>query len=92
MDAAVIATKFHNTMARVIVETCRRMRQETGLGTVAVSGGVMQNRTLLGAVMAALAADGFEVLLQTRVPPNDGGLCLGQAACAVARLANGSAS
>jgi len=86
VHARVIATKFHNTMARVIVKTCRRMRRETGLGTVAVSGGVMQNRTLLRAVMTALGADGFEVLLQTRVPPNDGGLCLGQAACAVARL------
>jgi hydrogenase maturation protein HypF len=83
---AVIAGRFHATMARLIVETCRRLRDETGMETAALSGGVMQNRTLLGLAVPALEADGFEVLLQTRVPPNDGGLCLGQAACALARL------
>ena len=87
LDAGVIATKFHNTMARLIVRTCRRLREETAVATVALSGGVMQNRTLLSRVVPALEAEGFEVLLQTQVPPNDGGLCLGQAACALARLA-----
>lgn len=91
LDAGVIAAKFHNTMAHVVADACRRMRQETGLGTVALSGGVMQSRTLLGTAVPALEAEGFEVLLQTRVPPNDGGLCLGQAACAMARLSNGAA-
>jgi len=83
---ADVAGRFHGTMARLIAETCRRLRAETGLGIVALSGGVMQNRTLLAAAVPALRADGFEVLLQTRVPPNDGGLCLGQAACALARV------
>jgi hydrogenase maturation protein HypF len=82
-----IAAKFHNTMARIIIETCLRMREESGIGTAALSGGVMQNRTLLGLVVPELEAHGFEVLLQTLVPANDAGLSLGQAACALARLA-----
>ncbi|MHC5033826.1 MAG: carbamoyltransferase HypF, partial [Planctomycetota bacterium] len=86
VDVGAIAAKFHHTMARLIVETCRRIREERGLETVAMSGGVMQNRTLIGMVVPALEEDGFEILLQTRVPPNDGGLCLGQAACVLAGL------
>jgi len=81
-----ISARFHATVARLIVETCRRLRGETGIAVAALSGGVMQNRTLLGLAVPALEADGFEVLLHARVPPNDGGLCLGQAACALARL------
>ncbi len=81
-----IAARFHRTMADVMLETCRRLRSETGMETVALSGGVMQNRTLLGMAVPALREDGFEVLLQRLVPPNDGGICLGQAAWACARL------
>jgi len=90
VPAGRIAVQFHKAMADVILESCRRLRRETGLKTVAISGGVMQNRTLLGLAVPALRRDGFEVLLQTVVPPNDGGICLGQAAWAYARL-NGSA-
>ncbi len=86
----VIAARFHNTVARIILETCVRMRDETGIGEVALSGGVMQNRHLLGLAVPALRARGFEVLLQTAVPPNDGGICLGQAACALARFGSSS--
>ena len=85
-EASLIAGRFHATMARVILETCRRVRDRLGTDVAALSGGVMQNRTLLALSVPALEADGFEVLLQTRVPPNDGGLCLGQAAGAIARL------
>ncbi|MFO8008262.1 MAG: carbamoyltransferase HypF [Candidatus Brocadiia bacterium] len=90
LDARVapeeIAARFHNTMARLIVETCRRLCEETGIALVALSGGVMQNRALAAATAEALEREGFEVLLHTRVPPNDGGLCLGQAAWALGRL------
>jgi len=82
-----IAAEFHVTMARIIVETCLRLREESGLRVAALSGGVMQNRTLLGLVVPTLEAQGFEVMLQTLVPANDAGLSLGQAACALARLA-----
>jgi hydrogenase maturation protein HypF len=83
-----VAAEFHATMAHTIVETCRRLRKETGIATVALSGGVMQNRVLLAAAVPLLEADGFDVLTHGRVPPNDGGLCLGQAACALARWAD----
>jgi len=83
--AARIASRFHNTVARMIVETCRRLRQETGLGVVGLSGGVMHNQYLLGRLVPTLEAEGFEVLTHRLVPPGDGGMCLGQAACALAR-------
>jgi hydrogenase maturation protein HypF len=79
-------------MAALIVETCARLREETGLEAVALSGGVMQNRTLVAEAAAGLRASGFRVLLHSLVPPNDGGLCLGQAACALARLKTGGES
>ena len=84
--AGRIAARFHATMAHIIVETCGRMRRENGVATVALSGGVMQNRTLLGQAVAALEADGFRVLVQSQAPPNDAGTSLGQAAWALARL------
>jgi len=81
-----IAARFHNTVAAIIVETCLRLRAETGLEEVALSGGVMQNRLLLARALPALEQKGFRVRLHSKVPPNDGGICLGQAACAIARF------
>jgi hydrogenase maturation protein HypF len=88
VPAPTIAARFHNTVAAIIVETCRRLRAETSIREVAMSGGVMQNRLLLSLAVPALEKEGFDVLLQTAVPPNDGGICLGQAACAIARMAD----
>jgi hydrogenase maturation protein HypF len=86
VPAGCIASHFHATMARVICETCRRIRAESGVQTVALSGGVMQNRTLLALAVAGLEADGFRVLTQSAVPPNDAGMSFGQVAWAVAKL------
>ena len=61
---------------------CRRARRETGLATVALSGGVFQNRLLCDLSEDALAADGFAVLSHERLPANDGGLSFGQAVVA----------
>jgi hydrogenase maturation protein HypF len=72
----------------MMVETCDRLRRETGIDTAALSGGVMQNRRLLSLVVPALRERGFDVLLQSKVPANDGGICLGQAAVALAQLEN----
>ncbi|HVK76115.1 MAG TPA: carbamoyltransferase HypF [Kofleriaceae bacterium] len=84
--AAVLAARFHATMARAIVLACRR----AGRSTVVLTGGCFQNRRLLAGAVAGLTADGFEVLTHQQVPPNDGGLALGQAAIASARLATGA--
>jgi hydrogenase maturation protein HypF len=82
---AVAAGRFHNGMATMVVDACRRLREATGLEVVALSGGVFQNLLLLGRVVAGLEGLGFRVLVHWRVPPNDGGISLGQAAVAGAR-------
>ena len=84
-----VSLAFHATVARMVEAMCERMREETGLATVALSGGCFQNRILLRLVVKGLAAAGFEVLLHRQVPCNDGGLSLGQAAIAAARRDKG---
>lgn len=84
--AGLIAGRFHATVAACLAESCRRLRERSGLSTVALSGGVFQNRLLLERLVALLEADGFRALTNRRVPPNDGGLALGQAAVAAAWL------
>jgi hydrogenase maturation protein HypF len=84
--APVIAARFHWTMAAIVRDMCQRIRQATGLNRVALSGGVFQNVTLLGAATGRLAEDGFEVFSHELVPANDGGIALGQAAVANAVL------
>jgi hydrogenase maturation protein HypF len=70
----VIAARFHNAMAEVVVEVARRVRLER----VVLSGGCFQNRYLLERAVARLEAEGFRPAWPQRVPPNDGGIALGQ--------------
>ena len=79
---SIISARFHNTVTQVIVETCRRISQQTGLKEVALSGGVFQNRLLLRLSVEALNQEGFTVFTHSLVPPNDGGISLGQAVVA----------
>jgi hydrogenase maturation protein HypF len=81
----MIAARFHNAVAGLVVAGAARVRETTGLTTVALSGGVFQNVLLLERAVAGLEAEGFGVLVHHRVPPNDGGISLGQAAVASAR-------
>ncbi|MFF8870643.1 carbamoyltransferase HypF [Streptomyces massasporeus] len=76
--AAVLAARFHRAVARAVAESCRRARQDTGLATVALSGGVFANALLEEECARLLTEDGFAVLRHGEVPPNDGGLALGQ--------------
>ena len=87
---SVVAARFHNTLAAAIHEMCLRMRRESGLKRVCLSGGTFQNMRLLGLVARALRGSGFELFLHRKVPPNDGGIALGQAAIAAERLAGKS--
>ncbi|WP_254549998.1 carbamoyltransferase HypF [Catellatospora tritici] len=80
----LIAARFHAGLADLIATTCVLARERHGLDTVALSGGVFQNVLLLTGVVDRLAAAGFRVLTHSLVPPNDGGLSLGQAAIAAA--------
>ncbi|MFI7412999.1 carbamoyltransferase HypF [Streptomyces sp. NPDC049627] len=81
----VLAARFHRGVARAVVEICRRARQDTGLTTVALSGGVFANALLEEECTRLLAGDGFAVLRHGEVPPNDGGLALGQLVVAAHR-------
>ena len=80
-----ISSRFHATLAEVIVRTCHLLRRRSGLDRVALSGGVFQNVSLLRLAVDRLERTGFHVYTHHQVPPNDGGLALGQAAIA-ARL------
>jgi len=81
-EPAYAGSRLHATIPVIILDVCRRVRTAEGLTTVALSGGVFQNRLLTDLCEEALASDGFEVLTHALVPANDGGLCLGQAAVA----------
>ncbi|WP_432820938.1 Kae1-like domain-containing protein, partial [Trichloromonas sp.] len=70
------------TLARVMVAACRSMRSVTGLERVVLSGGVFQNLYLTERGATLLQAEGFDVYIHSLVPPNDGGLALGQAVVA----------
>jgi hydrogenase maturation protein HypF len=65
--------------ASAAVDLARRGAAVTGLTTVALSGGVMQNRSLVERIVAELRREGYTVLLHRAVPPGDGGIALGQA-------------
>jgi hydrogenase maturation protein HypF len=82
LGAGVIAAKFHNTLIAVVLEVCRELRRREGLKRVCLSGGCFQNMLLLEGVVRALESGGFEVYRHRRVPPNDGGISLGQAVVA----------
>jgi hydrogenase maturation protein HypF len=84
-----ISACFHNTVAAAVVETCRRMRRDEGLNRVCLSGGVFQNMILLERVLAGLRESSFDVYTHALIPPNDGGISLGQAVIANALLQQG---
>ena len=74
----LISAKFHNALVGWIVNVARR----TGVGQVALSGGVFQNSYLVERSVAELESNGFRVATHQRVPANDGGIALGQAVIA----------
>jgi hydrogenase maturation protein HypF len=82
---ARMAARFHYGLARAIRDMVARIRSANALNTVALSGGCFQNKLLLEEVLRLLEADGLTCLRHAKVPTNDGGLALGQAAIAAAR-------
>ena len=86
LDKAIIAGRFHYTRSIMIAEVCVIIRQKTSLNKVVLSGGVFQNCLLTELTVARLEKAGFKVLTHSLVPPNDGGLALGQAAVAAAKF------
>jgi hydrogenase maturation protein HypF len=81
-----ISARFHQTMARIVRDACLRIRESDAVNRVCLSGGTFQNLRLLHHTVDELRAREFEVFVHRRVPANDGGLALGQAAVANAVL------
>ncbi len=84
----IVSARFHNGLARVVAAAASEVRVEHGIATAVLSGGSFQNLLLLSRTRAYLEAEGFEVLVHRQVPPNDGGISLGQTVVANARLAS----
>ena len=78
-DRASLARAFHLTLAEGVAELCAAVREETGHDRVVLSGGVFQNKLLAEGIHDLLTARNFQVFTHRLVPPNDGGLALGQA-------------
>jgi hydrogenase maturation protein HypF len=82
----ILAARFHNGVARLAVEICQEIKQSHGVSTVALSGGVWQNRYLLQKTAQSLKQLDYRVLIHRSLPPNDGCIALGQALVAAHTL------
>ncbi len=82
-DEKELAYVFHKELSELVIEGCKRTREKTKCSCVALSGGVFQNRLLLKLVEEGLEKEAFKVLRHHLIPPNDGGIALGQAAYAM---------
>jgi hydrogenase maturation protein HypF len=78
-DRRSLALGFHEAICAMVLEVCSYIRSESGENRVALSGGVFGNLLLTERCTAKLEAAGFEVYINSSVPTNDGGICLGQA-------------
>ena len=85
-DPAAIAAAFHKAIVRALVAMAAAVREQTGLGKAALSGGCFQNRVLLEGTVQELEKAGFEVYTHQMLPANDGCIALGQAVVAAARI------
>ena len=78
IESGRIALGFHYAVADMILRVCRIIRRHESIDTVALSGGVFQNKILMERALALLRSDGFRPYYNISVGPNDGGVCLGQ--------------
>ena len=85
-DVSGLALAFHHRVAEALVSIAVRAARTLGVRTVGLSGGCFVNRVLESRAVSLLIDAGMNIILHHLVPPNDGGIALGQAACAHARL------
>jgi len=86
LSASRISWKFHAGLVRLFLDIARKVRKQTGIDCVVLSGGCFLNRFLLENLMQELEKEHFEVLTHTQVPTNDGCIALGQAVVGIERL------
>jgi hydrogenase maturation protein HypF len=86
VPVAEIGAKFHRTLICLFADLCKVIRKNSSLNRVVLSGGCFQNATLLSGLIPALENEKFEVFVHEQVPTNDGGIALGQAVVAAAKL------
>jgi hydrogenase maturation protein HypF len=86
VPVSVISARFHHSIAWMVFKVCDQIRKEIGSDQVVLSGGVWQNQTLLQETYELLTSNEFQVHIHRKVPTNDGGLALGQAAVAIHRM------
>jgi hydrogenase maturation protein HypF len=84
-----ISNRFHNTLVKGFVDAASRVKQDTGIKTAVLSGGVFNNSLVLSRTMSGLESEGFTVYTHTKVPTGDGGISLGQALVAAATTRSG---
>ncbi len=85
-DPGRLAYFFHEKLADQVIAACLRARRETGLNCVALSGGVYQNQLFVRLTNEGLEKEGFQVLKHSLIPPNDGGIAIGQAIYAMNQI------
>lgn len=85
-DVGLLAYWFHEELAEMVCAACQRIAERTGISTAALSGGVYQNQLLVRLTSEKLEKAGLKVLRHSLLPPNDGGIALGQAVAAMRQL------
>jgi len=78
ISVPIISAKFHRTLARVVLTVCQAARKQSGLNKVILSGGTFQNAYLTQLSLRLLKSERFKPFIHQKVPPNDGGIALGQ--------------
>ena len=89
IQPGIVSARFHLAVAHMIAAVARRVGDERRIDRVVLSGGVFQNALLLRHACRLLKSEGLKVYTHSRVPPNDGGISLGQAAVAGALIRRG---
>jgi hydrogenase maturation protein HypF len=89
VSVSVVSARFHNAVAEMVYEVVLAMRNLYGMLDIVLSGGVWQNITLLTKTMKLLNMANIKVYIHSMVPPNDGGVSLGQAAIAAHHFPTG---
>jgi len=79
IEKSIISARFHNTIAHLSLAVSERIKQETGIDRIVLSGGVWQNQLLLEKTIRLLEKNNFQALIHKQTPPNDGCVAFGQA-------------